>query len=59
VAYTVLDVDRDPRLWREMAERAGRATVPQIFIDARHLGGCDDLVALDQRGELDSLLNPL
>ncbi|MDS4030221.1 MAG: glutaredoxin 3 [Candidatus Contendobacter sp.] len=59
VTYAVLDVDRDPRLWREIAERAGRATVPQIFIGDRHLGGCDDLVALDRRGELDSLLNPL
>jgi glutaredoxin 3 len=55
-AYTVLDVDRDPRLWREIAERTGRATVPQIFISDRHVGGCDDLVALDQRGELDPLL---
>jgi len=54
--YTVLDVDCDPRLWHEIAERTGRATVPQIFIGDRHVGGCDDLVALDQRGELDPLL---
>lgn len=54
--YTVLDVERDPRLWREIAERTGRDTVPQIFIGDRHIGGCDDLVALDQRGELDPLL---
>ncbi|WP_428374917.1 glutaredoxin 3 [Lichenicoccus sp.] len=39
------------------AERAGgRTSVPQIFIDGRHIGGCDDLVALDGRGELDPLL---
>ena len=39
------------------AERAGgRTSVPQIFIDGRHVGGCDDLVALDRRGELDRLL---
>jgi len=57
--YTVLDVDRDPRLWREIAERTGRATVPQIFVGDRHVGGCDDLVALDWRGELDPLLDPL
>ena len=38
-------------------ERAGgRGSVPQIFIDGRHVGGCDDLVALDRRGELDRLL---
>lgn len=56
VVYTVLDVDRDPRLWREIADRTGRDTVPQIFIGDRHIGGCDDLIALDRRGELDSLL---
>jgi glutaredoxin 3 len=56
-AYTVLDVNRDPRLWRDIAERTGRDTVPQIFIGDRHVGGCDDLFALDRRGELDPLLN--
>lgn len=55
--YTVLDVDREPRLWDEIARRTGRSTVPQIFIGDRHVGGCDDLFALDRRGELDSLLN--
>lgn len=41
----------------EMIQRAnGRTTVPQIFIDGRHIGGCDDIVALDQRGGLDPLL---
>lgn len=41
----------------EMLERApGRTTVPQIFIDGRHVGGSDDLAALDRRGELDPLL---
>jgi glutaredoxin 3 len=58
VSYVVRDVDRDPRLWIEIAERTGRNTVPQIFIDGRHIGGCDDLLALEQRGALDSLLNP-
>lgn len=56
VRYTVLDVNRDPALWPEMIARTGRDTVPQIFIDDRHIGGCDDLVALDQRGGLDPLL---
>ena len=56
VIYTVLDVDRDPHRWREIAERTSRDTVPQIFIGARHIGGCDDLLALDQNGGLDPLL---
>ena len=37
--------------------RSGRTTVPQIFIDGRHIGGCDDLVALDRAGKLDGMLN--
>ena len=42
---------------REMNERSGgRNTFPQIFIDGQHIGGCDDLVALDRRGGLDPLL---
>ena len=43
---------------RREAERrsGGRTSVPQIFIDGRHIGGCDDLTALDRRGELDGLL---
>lgn len=41
----------------EMLDRApGRTTVPQIFIDGQHIGGCDDLLALDRRGGLDPLL---
>ena len=58
VSYTVRDVERDPRLWNEIAERTGRNTVPQIFIDDRPVGGCDELFALEQRGALASLLNP-
>jgi glutaredoxin 3 len=54
--YTVLDVNRDPRLWQEIAQRTGRDTVPQIFIGDLHIGGCDDLLALDHRGGLDPLL---
>lgn len=57
--YTVRDVARDPRLWNEIAERTDRDTVPQIFIGDRHIGGCDDLFALEGRGALDSFLNPL
>jgi glutaredoxin 3 len=40
----------------EMIERSGRMTVPQIFIDGRHVGGCDDLFALERDGRLDPLL---
>ena len=41
----------------ESVRRSGRTTVPQIFIDDRHIGGCDDLVALDRAGGLDPLLH--
>ena len=40
----------------EMIQRSGRMTVPQIFIDGRHVGGCDDLFALERDGRLDALL---
>jgi glutaredoxin 3 len=49
-------VDLDPSLRAAMMERTGRRTVPQIYIGATHVGGYDDLVALDRRGELDPLL---
>lgn len=57
-SYTVRDVERDPHSWQEIVERTGRNTVPQIFIGDRHIGGCDDLFALEQRGAPDPLLNP-
>ena len=51
------DIGCDGNLRRQMIQRAGgRTTVPQIFIDDRHVGGSDDLVALDREGELDRLL---
>jgi len=49
-------VDLDPSQRARMMALTGRRTVPQIFIGDRHVGGCDDLVALDQRGELMPLL---
>jgi glutaredoxin 3 len=56
-AYTEIDVSRDPALREAMVQRAGgRRSVPQIFIEGRHIGGCDDLYALDGRGGLDPLL---
>ena len=50
----LIDVDATQR--EEMMSRTGRRTVPQIFIGERHVGGYDDLVALDRAGELDDLL---
>jgi glutaredoxin 3 len=49
-------VDLDPDRRTEMMARTGRRTVPQIYIGTKHVGGCDDLYALDQTGELDGLL---
>ncbi len=49
-------VDLDPGRRAEMMQRTGRRTVPQIYIGATHVGGCDDLIALNQAGELDPLL---
>jgi glutaredoxin 3 len=51
-----LRVDTDPALREEMMQRTGRRTVPQIFIDDQHIGGFDDLSALDKAGGLDPLL---
>ena len=57
VAYTEHDASFSPELRREMIARAnGGSTFPQIFIGDVHVGGCDDLYALDARGRLDSLL---
>ena len=57
VAYREIDVSADPDLRATMVQRAnGRRTVPQIFIGATHVGGSDDLHALDHSGKLDPLL---
>ena len=50
-------VDLNPAERDRMVQLTGRRTVPQIFIGDRHIGGCDDLIALDQRGGLTPLLN--
>jgi glutaredoxin 3 len=55
-AYKEIVASSDPDLRAEMNERSGRFTYPQIFIDDLHVGGCDDLMALNQRGGLDPLL---
>ena len=56
-AFTEVGVDDDYAGQRAMAVKAGgRSTVPQIFVGAKHVGGCDDLYALDRAGGLDGLL---
>lgn len=58
VAFDEIEAGMDPEKRREMIERAGgRATFPQIFIDGRHIGGCDDLLDLEREGKLDPLLH--
>jgi glutaredoxin 3 len=49
-------VDLEPARRGEMMQKSGRRTVPQIWIGERHIGGCDDLYALDRAGELEPLL---
>jgi len=57
IAYTEYDVTMGGKLRAEMAERApGSRTVPQIFINGKSIGGCDDLMALNAKGELAALL---
>jgi glutaredoxin 3 len=56
VAFTEIKVDGQRELRAEMARKAGRTSVPQIWIGATHVGGCDDLHALERAGKLDALL---
>ena len=57
VSFVEVDVGEHPERRPEMVQRAGgRTTVPQIFIDGEHVGGCDELVALDRAGRLDPKL---
>ncbi len=55
--YTEYAIDGDEAARSQMAEKTGgKRSVPQIFIDGEHIGGCDDIHALDRKGELDPLL---
>jgi glutaredoxin 3 len=54
--FEELDAGMDPERYKEMVRRSGLATYPQIFIGDRHIGGCDEMMALERRGELDALL---
>jgi len=55
--FTEVEAGMDPDKRREMMDRSGgRSTFPQIFVGERHIGGCDDMLALDREGKLDALL---
>ena len=56
VQWTEHDIEEDPAQRQAMVEASGRATVPQIFVNGTHIGGSDDLLELDAKGELDRLL---
>ncbi|MGD2074625.1 MAG: glutaredoxin 3 [Gammaproteobacteria bacterium] len=59
VPINKIPVDNDREMWRKMEQVSGRHTVPQIFIGDYHVGGYDDLAALDRTGRLDALLEPI
>lgn len=54
--FEEIEAGMDPIKRKEMIERSGGSTFPQIFIGDRHIGGCDELMTLDRKGELDPLL---
>ena len=56
VAYTEHNATTQPAVRQEMMDRSGRTTFPQVFIGETHVGGCDDLFALERSGKLDPLL---
>jgi len=57
VQFTEIEAGMDPERRREMMDRSGRSTFPQIFVGEQHIGGCDEMVALDRAGKLDALLS--
>ncbi|MBC79749.1 MAG: glutaredoxin 3 [Gammaproteobacteria bacterium] len=56
VEYTDIAVDRDMEKRKEMMKKSKQFTVPQIWIGDKHVGGCDELYALERKGRLDALL---
>jgi glutaredoxin 3 len=56
VQFTEIEAAFDATKRQEMMQRSGRATFPQIFVGDRHIGGCDDMMALEREGKLDPLL---
>jgi len=59
VDYREIRIDDHPEKREEMIAKSGRNTVPQIFINGQHIGGCDDMYALENQGKLDKLLQKL
>ncbi|MGC8762947.1 MAG: glutaredoxin 3 [Acidobacteriota bacterium] len=59
VDFEEVNLDREPHRWEECERLSGRSTVPQVFAGGRHLGGAEDLQALDRSGELDRILSSL
>lgn len=57
IAYEEIDVTCDESLQAEMMNRSQRRTVPQVFVGEQHIGGSDDLIALDRSGDLDRLID--
>ncbi len=56
LTFTEINVEDEAKFRQEMISRSGRRTVPQIFFGEKHVGGCDDLFALEESGELDRLI---
>ncbi|MDB5452169.1 MAG: grxC [Caulobacteraceae bacterium] len=56
VDFTEIEAGFDPDKRREMIQKSGRTTFPQIFVGDRHIGGCDEMMALEREGKLDPLL---
>ena len=56
VSFEEIKVDGQPQVRADMTKKAGRTSVPEIWIGALHVGGCDDLFALERAGKLDALL---
>ena len=56
VAFREIEAGMDPDKRREMMQRSGRNTFPQIFIGGEHIGGCDEMLALERAGQLDPML---
>ena len=56
VEFTEIEAASDPEKRREMLQRSGRSTFPQIFVGDQHIGGCDEMMALEFDGKLDPLL---
>jgi glutaredoxin 3 len=55
--FTEIEAGFDPEKRKEMMDRSGRTTFPQIFVGDTHIGGCDELMTLDRKGEFDAMLN--